>query len=73
MNLSNETASRAALVDVPSLNDPLTQDRVEPFMPELSYLMDKIDGTDPQQMPPTGPLPQAEIDAISQWITDGAP
>lgn len=72
MNLSNETASLASLVDVPSQNDPLTQDRVEPGMPDMSYLMDKIDGTDPQQMPPTGPLPQTEIDAISQWITDGA-
>lgn len=70
MNLSSEAASLNSLVDTPSENDPLMQDRVEPGMPDLSYLMDKIDGTDPQQMPPSGPLPQAEIDAIRQWILD---
>lgn len=72
MDLSSESGSLASLVDVPSQNDPLSQDRVEPGMPDMSYLMDKIDGTDPQQMPPSGPLPQAEIDAIRQWIIDGA-
>jgi hypothetical protein len=68
MNLSDEAASLNSLVGVPSENDPLMQDRVEPGMHEMSYLMDKIDGTDPQQMPPSRPLPQEEVDAIRQWI-----
>ena len=71
MNLTSEAASLASLVDVPSIQD-MNQDRVEPGMPDMSYLVDKIDGTALTQMPPTGPLPQAEIDAIIQWITDGA-
>jgi hypothetical protein len=68
MNLSDEAVSLNSLVGVPSENDPLMQDRLEPGMPEMSYLMDKIDGTDPQQMPPSGPFPQEEVDAIRKWI-----
>jgi hypothetical protein len=72
MDLSDETASLNSLVGVPSDNDPLMQDRVEPQMPDMSYLMDKIDGTAPQQMPPGGSLPMEEVNAIRQWILDGA-
>jgi len=72
MNLTSEAASRAALVDVPSIQSAL--DRVEPGQPNNSYLVHKIDGTAVSQMPPpNGQLPQVEIDAIIQWIADGAP
>jgi mono/diheme cytochrome c family protein len=71
MNLTSEVASRAALVNVLSIQSAL--DRVEPFQPANSYLVHKIDGTAASQMPPTGPLPAEEVAAIVQWITDGAP
>ncbi len=71
LNLSNEAASAASLVNVASIQDPAV-DRVEPGQPDNSYLVHKIDGTAASQMPPSGPLPQAEIDAIRQWILDGA-
>jgi hypothetical protein len=46
--------------------------RVEPGQPNNSYLVEKIDPANPQRMPPppAAPLPQAEIDAIVDWITD---
>jgi mono/diheme cytochrome c family protein len=72
MNLTSEAESRAALVNVPSIQNAAL-DRVEPGQAANSYLVHKIDGTAASQMPPTGPLPQAEIDAIVQWINDGAP
>jgi hypothetical protein len=71
MDLSSEAASLASLVNVASIQDPAI-DRVEPGQPDNSYLVHKIDGTAASQMPPSGPLPQPEIDAIRQWITDGA-
>ena len=71
MDLTSEAASLASLVDVPSIQD-MALDRVEPGQPNNSYLVHKIDGTAATQMPPTGPLPQAEVDAIIQWIMDGA-
>ena len=71
MDLSSEAASLASLVNVASIQDPAI-DRVEPGQPDNSYLVHKIDGTAASQMPPSGALPQAEIDAIRQWITDGA-
>jgi hypothetical protein len=72
LNLSSETASLASLVNVASIQDPAI-DRVEPGQPDNSYLVHKIDGTAASQMPPSGPLPQAEIDAIRQWILDLPP
>ena len=71
LNLTSEAASLAALVNVPSMQNAAL-DLVEPGQPNNSYLVHKIDGTAATQMPPTGPLPQAEVDAIIQWITDGA-
>ena len=71
MDLSSEAASLAALVNVASIQDPAI-DRVEPGQPDNSYLVHKIDGTAASQMPPSGPLPQTEVDAIRQWILDGA-
>jgi hypothetical protein len=72
LNLSSETASLASLVNVASIQDPAI-DRVEPGQPDNSYLVHKIDGTAASQMPPSGPLSQAEIDAIRQWILDLPP
>ena len=61
------------LVDIPSTQDGNIL-RVRPNNPDASYLIQKLEGTaaSGQQMPPGGSLPQAEIDVIRQWITDGA-
>ena len=42
--------------------------------PDNSYLIHKLEGTQAVgiQMPPAGPLQQAIIDDIRQWIDDGA-
>jgi len=47
--------------------------RVEPGQPDNSYLVQRIDGTVTPRMPLGGaPLSTEEIDAIRQWILDGA-
>jgi hypothetical protein len=40
----------------------------------MSYLITKLEGPGVSggQMPPSGPMAQADIDVIRQWITDGA-
>jgi len=64
------------IVDVASAEDP-NLNRVQPGDPDNSYLVLKLEGS-PRilggQMPQDGPpfLSQAEIDAIRQWILDGA-
>lgn len=66
--------SYAMLVDVPSSQNN-TILRVAPNDPDNSYLIQKLEGTagTGAQMPLNGaPLPQAQIDVIRQWITDGA-
>jgi hypothetical protein len=47
---------------------------VAPFDGPGSYLLDKILGlgSTGSSMPPTGPLPAGEIDAIEAWILEGA-
>lgn len=64
------------LVDVPSVEDPGLR-RVKPGDPDDSYMVQKIEGLEGiegGQMPlGESPLPQATIDAIRQWITNGAP
>jgi hypothetical protein len=64
------------LVDVPSVEEP-TLLRVKPGDPDDSYMVHKIEGLagiEGGQMPlGETPLPQATIDAIRQWITNGAP
>lgn len=64
------------LVGVPSVEEPSLL-RVNPGNPTASYLVQKIEGAagiEGGQMPlGETPLPQATIDAIRQWITDGAP
>jgi hypothetical protein len=75
MDLSSAAASYDALVDIPSLQRPL--DRVEPLLPDDSYLIRKLEGGPDifgSRMPQGGPfLDQATIDMIRQWITEGAP
>lgn len=75
------TATRAALVDVPSSERP---DRalVAPRAPDASFLLDKLLGrdlpqapaTDPEwtSMPPGMPLEAERIDLVRRWIEAGA-
>jgi hypothetical protein len=66
--------SRGATVDVPAIQDS-SKDFVARFSPEGSYLLDKVLGvaSSGEPMPPEGrPLTTAEIDAIRDWIREGA-
>jgi hypothetical protein len=70
----DEAGSYGLLVDVASTEVPSIL-RVAPGDPDNSYLIQKLEGTASvgEQMPLGGPaLPQASIDVIRQWITDGA-
>jgi cysteine-rich repeat protein len=75
-SLESESVSFANLVDVPSF-EVFGLDRVEPGDPENSYIVHKIEdrmGIIGQRMPPP-PRPiltQEQIDAIREWIQDGA-
>ena len=64
------------LVGVPSNEQPNLL-RVKPGDPDSSYMIHKIEGlsgiTGGQMPLGETPLPQATIDAIRQWITNGAP
>ena len=76
MDLSSVTASRAALVNVASVEKPGVQ-RVAPSNSAGSYLVQKLQG-DPgisgNRMPFGGPfLDQPTIDVVRQWIDAGAP
>jgi hypothetical protein len=75
LNLTSETASRAALVGVASLEVGTLQ-RVAPRNPNDSYLIRKLEGGPNivgNRMPLIGPpLDQATIDSIRLWITNGA-
>src|SRR6266436_2377813 len=68
--------SYALLVGVPS-NEQSGQLRVKPGAPDSSYLVLKLEGAAGivgVQMPFGAPaLPQATIDVVRQWITNGAP
>ena len=62
------------LVGIASTQDAAIQ-RVNPGNPDISYLIQKLEGTAAtgQQMPANQtPLAQSEIDIIRQWITAGA-
>jgi hypothetical protein len=74
MDLTSATASRASLVGVASIEVPALE-RVRVGDPANSYLIQKVEGTAAAggQMPlGQAPLNQATINAIRQWITDGA-
>ena len=65
--------SYAMLVGVASSQDAGTQ-RVNPTNPDMSYLIQKLEGPGVSggQMPPNGSVAQSDIDIIRQWITAGA-
>ena len=70
----DEANSYALLVGVASTEESSIS-RVVPGDPDNSYLIQKIEGTaaSGQRMPLNAPaLPQATIDVIRQWISDGA-
>ena len=70
----DEGFSYAMIVNVASVEVPGLR-RVRPGDPDLSYLVQKIEGRAAvgQRMPLNSPpLPQATIDVIKQWIRDGA-
>jgi hypothetical protein len=60
--------------------DPPSMDRVEPFMPDASGLVHKVQGSHTMvgglgtrmPPPPRQALPQPEIDLIRCWIVQGA-
>ena len=71
----DEGASYALLVNAASAEVPALR-RVQPGNPDTSYLIQKLEGTAAvgARMPLNAPpLPQATIDVIRQWITNGAP
>ena len=72
MDLTSAAASLAALVNVPSIQQAAIM-RVLPGDPDNSYLVRKLEANGVTVMPPTGMLPAAEITAIRDWITAGAP
>lgn len=76
MNLSNATASHAALVGVASTEQPAVQ-RVSAGDPDASYVVRKLEGTPGitgSRMPLNGTPLSAELIAdVRAWITAGAP
>ena len=70
----DEASSYAMLVNVASVEVPSLR-RVRPGDPDLSYLIQKLEGRAAVggRMPLNSPpLPQATIDVIRQWIREGA-
>jgi hypothetical protein len=70
----DEASSYAMLVNVASVEVPGLR-RIRPGDPDLSYLVQKIEGRAAVggRMPLNSPpLPQATIDVIRQWVRDGA-
>lgn len=74
LNLTDAEASMLSLVGVASIEEPSIE-RVAAGDPDNSYLVQKLEGTASTgaRMPLGGaPLEQATVDAIRQWIADGA-
>jgi hypothetical protein len=78
LDLSSLSASETSLINVDSVQVPAKL-RVAPGDSSASYLMNKLLGVDiplgTTQMPQLDPdgLCAPKIDAIEQWIDDGAP
>ena len=66
-------SSYANLVGIPSTQDAAIE-RVNAGDPNASYLIQKLEGTAAtgNVMPPSGGIPQADIDVVRQWISAGA-
>jgi uncharacterized protein (TIGR03118 family) len=75
MNLTSTAATFAALVNVPSEQNPALK-RVLPGDPANSYIIHKLEGVDignTARMPFGGPfLDAATIDTVRAWISQGA-
>lgn len=75
LDLSNADASFASLVNIAS-NQSMGATLVVPGDPDMSYLVDKIEGMAAvgtvMPPPPRGTLDAATIAVIRQWIADGA-
>jgi uncharacterized protein (TIGR03118 family) len=74
MNLSSESSSYAALVNVASTLEPSLK-RVQPGDPANSYLVQSLEGTQTvgNRMPDGGPyLDQTTINTVQSWIQAGA-
>ncbi len=63
--------SYANLVGIDSTAAAGTQ-RVNAGNPDMSYLIQRLEGTSGALMPPSGMIPQADIDMVREWITAGA-
>jgi hypothetical protein len=76
LELSSVEVSQSELIDVDSTQMPSLV-RVDPGDSSASYLMNKLLGEDlapmTQQMPIGGMLCEARLQAVEQWIDDGAP
>lgn len=63
--------SYANLVGIDSTAAAGTQ-RVNAGNPDMSYLIQRLEGTSGNLMPPSGMIPQVDIDMVREWITAGA-
>ena len=72
MDLSDATASFNSLVNQPAVQEAFM--RVAPNDAQNSYLIIKMEDRQAVGgfMPPSGTLPQADIDVVRQWIDAGA-
>ena len=73
LNLTDADASFMSLVNQPAIQEAFM--RVAPTDPDNSYLIIKLEGNQvvgTPMPPPAGGLPQADIDVIRLWITNGA-
>ena len=74
LDLSDADTSFLALVNMASQQQAAVL-RVAPVLPDDSYLIRKLEdaaGITGGQMPPGAALPQATVDVIRQWISNGA-
>lgn len=69
--------TRSEIIDVPAVQVPVL-DRVEPYQPELSYLMHKLWGSHTEvggmglSMPRDSDMPIEAVSIFEAWIEDGA-
>jgi hypothetical protein len=68
LGLSTESAGYTYLVGGVGAHD-----FVVPHQPDESPLMYYLKGDEFPRMPPSGPLPEPDIELIRQWILSGAP